>query len=109
MMVEWGHLPVCWVVPLNLKEKRAMALYTWIQEQYNLEPEEAAVVEWQYGYCGDFRRALWKAIAKADKQNLARLRSGFPVEIRGFEKYSREFGWWQGVLKKMGWNQKGKL
>lgn len=86
-----------------------MASYTWIQEQYGLEPEEAAVVEWQYGYCGDFHRALWGAIARADPVNLLRLESGFPVEVKGYIKYSQKYGWWQNVLKKMGWvNEKGK-
>ena len=78
-----------------------MASYSWIQEQYGLEPEEAAVVEWQYGYCGDFHKALWEAIARADENNLDRLGFGFPVEVTGFKKYSQEPGWWQNVLEKI--------
>ena len=85
-----------------------MASYTWIQEQYGLEPEEAAVVEWQYGYCGDFRKALWEAIARADEHNLSRLMAGFPIEVTGFIKYSQDSGWWQNVLKKMNKQHNGK-
>ncbi len=65
-----------------------------------LTPEENAVFEWQYGYCGDFRKALWKAIMLADEFNLARLAKGFPTFVEGYIKYTRESGWWQEVQQK---------
>ena len=79
----------------------ALASYDWLMEKYRLEAEEAAVVEWQCGYCGDFRTALWDAISRADENNLLRLELGFPVEVRGYKKFTRELGWWQSVVSKV--------
>ncbi|MBW1999381.1 MAG: hypothetical protein JRJ29_15650 [Deltaproteobacteria bacterium] len=75
----------------------AIVSYKWLMEKYGLEPEEAAVVEWQYGYCGGFHTALWDAISLADEINLLRLEQGFPIEVRGYKKFTREQGWWQAV------------
>lgn len=65
-----------------------------------LTPVERVLVEWQYRLCGDFQAALWKAIGQADDSNLERLRLGFPIEVEGFLRYSREAGFWQAVQKK---------
>ncbi len=64
-----------------------------------LTAEEFAVVEWQYGMCGDFKASLWQAISRADSGNMARLRRGFPVEVEGYRLYTQESGWWQRVQK----------
>jgi len=69
-------------------------------ELKGLTPEEAAVFEWQYGYCGDFKRGLWGAIVKADKNNLYKLALGFPVHVEGYRKYSTCRNWWQEVQQK---------
>jgi len=66
-----------------------------------LTPEEAAVYEWQYGYCGDFKHALWGAIMKADDKNLWKLKLSFPAEVEGYRLYSQVSGWWQEVVKKV--------
>ncbi len=62
-----------------------------------MNPEQAAVFEWQYGYCEDFKKSLWEAIKRADEGNLYLLSLGFPVEIRGFHLYTQLSGWWQEV------------
>ena len=56
---------------------------------------ERAVVDWQYRLCGDFRKALWEAIARADEGNLQRLRLGFPNEVDGYLAF-------RAVVKKAG-------
>ena len=66
----------------------------------NLEPDELFIVEWQYNMLGDFRKALVKAIMKADIYNLARLSMGFPDEVQGYKKYSEIEGWWEALQKK---------
>lgn len=66
----------------------------------DLDPMERAVVEWQYKAIGDFKKALWEAIARADDKNLAKLWLGFPVEVMGYSKYAREPGWWPAVQAK---------
>ncbi len=65
-----------------------------------LSEEEYAVVTWQYRLCGGFRAALWEAIARADEGNLARLARGFPAEVGGYLRYTRERGWWESVMAK---------
>lgn len=68
----------------------------------NLNPEEKAVVEWQYGRCGGFYKNLWECISMADKEHLAKIEKGFPVEVSGYRKYIGESGWWTNVQKKLG-------
>ena len=65
-----------------------------------LTPEETAVFEWQYGYCGSFKKALWTAICKADDDNLALIGMGFPVEVEGYRLYKEHRGWWESVQEK---------
>ena len=67
-----------------------------------LDEEQRALVEWQYRMCGDFRRALWKAIIYADDGNLERLRQGFPIEVSAFLKFSRQSGYWPATVKLAG-------
>ena len=67
-----------------------------------LTPEEDWVTQWQYNLCGDFHHALFEAICLADQNNLFKLELGFPDEVRGYKKYSRESGWWKEVQRKMG-------
>lgn len=66
-----------------------------------LTPEEDWVYQWQYGYLGDFHSALFDAIKLADEKNLYRLWLGFPDEVNGYKKYTREEGWWQKVKEKV--------
>jgi hypothetical protein len=65
-----------------------------------LTGEEDAVMQWQYGYCGDFDTALWKAIGIADDYNLLRLGTGFPLHVDAYRLYSRSEGWWDEVRAK---------
>lgn len=65
-----------------------------------LDEIERALVEWQFRLAGDFKTALWGAIKMADDGNLERLRLGFPVEVQGYIKFSREPGYWKAVCDK---------
>jgi hypothetical protein len=47
------------------------------------------VLKWQFGLLGDFQTALAQAIMKADDDNLARLRIGFPDQVDGFLQWNR--------------------
>ena len=67
-----------------------------------LTPEEDWIVKWQYGYSGHFHKALFDAICAADEGNLDRLSLGFPDEVEGYRKYTRQAGWWKEVQKKIG-------
>ena len=58
-----------------------------------MSPEEDWIAKWQYGYSGDFHSALFKAICAADEGNLDRLSPGFPDEVEGYGKYTRQAGW----------------
>lgn len=86
-----------------------MAGYYWIKEKYNFSNEEAAVVEWQFRYTGDFKSAVWNAIKLADEGNLKLLAKSFPVEVEGYKRYTREEGWWQkveGILERKNMERK---
>ena len=65
-----------------------------------LTPEEGWIIRWQYRHLGHFHKALFEAICAADKENLDRLSLGFPDEISGYRKYTRQAGWWKKVQKK---------
>jgi len=64
-----------------------------------LDEEQQALVEWQYRFCGGFKKALWEAIMRADDNNMERLRLGFPVEVAAYLKYSRVPNYWQQTVK----------
>lgn len=67
-----------------------------------LTPEEDWIVQWQYGYLGDFRKALFEAICRADETNLYKLNLGFPDEVAGYKKYAYVRGWWSEIQRKIG-------
>jgi len=67
-----------------------------------LDEVERELIDWQYGLCGDFRTALWKAICQADDSNLERLRLGFPNLVDGYIRYAQERGYWAKVQAKAG-------
>ena len=50
---------------------------------------EKAVVKWQFRITGDFGKALWEAICRADEDNLERLSRGFPTEVEGYTAWTR--------------------
>ena len=49
---------------------------------------EKSVVKWQFRLHGNFRTALWVAIIKADENNIARIKRGFPDEVEGYRAWS---------------------
>jgi len=57
------------------------------------------LVEWQYHFSGDFNRALFEVIGRADEINLYRLARGFPEEVEAYKNYTRVNGWWQKIQK----------
>lgn len=63
-------------------------------------PGEKFIIEWQYGMLGGFKSALMDAISRADEGNLAKLAIGFPDEVFGFRKFSRDENWWPDLQKK---------
>ena len=63
----------------------------------NLNAEEQAVMEWQYGILGGFKSTLWEAITRADSQNLEALGKGFPDEVNGYKKFAHVSGWFESV------------
>ena len=67
-----------------------------------LTPEEDWIAKWQYGYLGHFHSALFKAICVADEGNLDKLSLGFPDEVSGYRKYTRQAGWWKEIQVKIG-------
>ncbi len=55
----------------------------------NWTEDEKGVIHWQFNLLGDFKKALWEAICRADEDNLMKLGSAFPVEVEGFIKWNR--------------------
>jgi len=56
----------------------------------NAKEGAEAYLEFQLHRTGGFLTALFEAISRADETNLARLRIGFPHEVRGYELFARE-------------------
>ncbi len=61
---------------------------------------EKAVIRWQFRMEGDFMKALWGAICRADEHNLERLSRGFLMEVNGYLMWTR--GDLAGRLRKAG-------
>ena len=68
----------------------------------NLDPDEAEVFMWQYGYHDKhtFYWYLWEAFKTADDNNIALLGYGFPIHAQGLRKYRTISGWWSEVERK---------
>lgn len=51
---------------------------------------DKAAIGWQYHKAtfGGFRRALWGAIEVADDTNLQRLAAGFPIDVKGYYRWT---------------------
>ena len=65
----------------------------------NLNIGELELIQWQYkGDMGNFKTALWDAIALADSGNLTRLGAGFPDQVEAYRKFGHEEGYWLDVL-----------
>ena len=64
------------------------ALISKILKSNDWTESEKSVVKWQFRLCGDFKTALWEAIIRADEDNLARLRYGFPNEVAGYKAWA---------------------
>lgn len=86
MLKGWGT-KARWGIDMNLDK---------------LNKSEEFIFMWQYRLLGHFRTALIEAICRADDDNLARLRLGFPDEVEGYINYSRVAGWWTEVQRKAG-------
>ena len=78
-----------------------MASYSWLQKKCDLDEHEAAAVEWQYRFCGDFHTGLWSAMSSADPINLDLLSQGFPIYVQSFKLFSHDYDWWPNVQKKI--------
>lgn len=46
-------------------------------------------LEFQYGWSGDFYKALFRAISLADSDNSPKLEKGFPEEVDAYRIWSR--------------------
>lgn len=68
----------------------------------NLSLGEIRLIEWQYRMCGDFGKALWQAITRADNSNLLRLSRGFPDEVEAYRKFTTVSGYWDDVKIRAG-------
>lgn len=65
-----------------------------------LTPGEVELVKWQFRLHGDFKKALWEAIARADINNLMALGMGFPDEVAAFNRFANESGYWEDVKRR---------
>lgn len=58
---------------------------------------EKKFMDFNHGRSGSFYDALFKAILKASADNLNKLSSGFPEEVRAFTKWSSVPGYAQDL------------
>lgn len=73
--------------------------------EYNkLNAGERRLIDWRENRGGGFFHNLFEAIKVADAQNRARLKMVFPMEVKAFESYSYEIGWWENLCNRCGIN-----
>ena len=56
---------------------------------------ERRLCDYQYERSGSFYLYLFKAIARADPDNLDKMELAFPEEVRAFRRFSTVDGYWQ--------------
>lgn len=72
----------------------------------HLTNEETVVLNWQYNLHSEFHKALFALIVLAIDENLEKLRTVYPDEVNGFEKWKYKEDWWSKVQEKarrLGW------
>ena len=70
-------------------------------EFHNVNEGERELICWQYNMQGGFKKALWDLFGRADLQNLALLKRGFPEEVEAFERFAYEPGYFEELVKKV--------
>jgi len=66
-----------------------------------LNKAELFIYMWQYNMQGGFMTSLIDTIMRADNQNLAKLRLGFPFEVGACERYMKEENFWPNIEMKI--------
>jgi hypothetical protein len=56
----------------------------------NFDESDKWVVKWQFRMLGSFETALSQAIKQADDDNLTLLALGFPVQVEGYRRWTRD-------------------
>lgn len=67
-----------------------------------LSKGELFIVKWQYSVLGGFLTALAECIERADNDNLAKLRIGFPAEVDSFRMFRDNPNWWGEIQERIG-------
>jgi hypothetical protein len=65
-----------------------------------MSEEESLIYNWQYGIDGHFAHSLMDAISKADKYNIEKLRKEYPFQVKAFERFSTEKGWFESIVER---------
>ena len=60
---------------------------------------EERLVFFQYDKLSSFYNSLFLTIIKADKENLAKLKLGFPEEVQAYENYTTIPNYWDNLKK----------
>jgi len=58
---------------------------------------EEHLYKWQHGMLGDFMKALFTAICRADGDNMQKLEKAFPEEVEAYRRFSEEAGYWDKI------------
>lgn len=64
------------------------ALHRFMMSDEFTKGEKSFVFDYVYRMGGSFTRALFEAIAKADRMNLYKLEEVFPEEVQGYRAYA---------------------
>jgi hypothetical protein len=58
---------------------------------------EHSLYRWQHDTLGGFESALWDALQRADKGNLARLEAGYPEHVAALRRFRHTPGYWDAL------------
>jgi hypothetical protein len=81
---------------------RAEALRDAKDESNDLSDVERIILRWQLDDYGDFHKALWQAMLRADEDNLAKLEQGFPREVAALQAWRHT--WIASLLRSKGYD-----
>lgn len=57
------------------------------------------LIKWQYHLGDDFNTHLFRTIARANIDNIERLKREFPQEVEAYINFTQKIGWWKSIEK----------
>lgn len=82
----------------QLETQEAVSKPPALDSWEGLDTWQTIAIKWQFHMLGGYFSLLMQQIAKADTDNMTRLRRGYPDHVKAYELFMSEPGWWDKTL-----------